>query len=75
MLKVRGTLVAFGLVAVGAGVYAIFAGRIKWSPEKTLHSSQARLVGLAMLIIGAAMTALGLFYPDPLWGHIWPDRL
>jgi len=69
-IKLRGTLVVFGLIAVGGvggGLYGIAKGELKWNPQTMLTGTNARLLGAAMLAGGLVLAALGLFVPHPLW--------
>lgn len=65
----RGGLTVLGLIAIGIGTLAIIKGELKWNPEKMLKGSQARLVGVGMIVFGIAVAGFGLFFPDPLWNE------
>lgn len=52
-------LLASGCMGLIFFYQGVVKGQIKWNPEKTLTGSQARMLGLASLIVGLAMLAAG----------------
>jgi hypothetical protein len=52
-------LLGFGGVALFGFYLGAIKGEIKWSPDKPLTGSQARMLGIACLIVGLIMIAVG----------------
>ena len=66
-MRLQLSLLVFGLLFVGFGVVTFVRGSFKWSPERILVGTQARMAAIGAMVGGAALVAAGLFIPMPLW--------
>ena len=61
-------LMGFGIGALYALYLGAIKGEIKWSPEKPLVGAQARLAGIACLVVGLVMITVGGYLANRVLG-------
>jgi hypothetical protein len=58
-MKLVAIPLAFGVIGLVAFYMGVIKGEIKWSPEKMITGAQARMIGVAGLLLGLVLIAVG----------------